>query len=107
MIFKPFLKLSKFVLILWVGLWWALATAQTSAQATPDYSPWAATAAMAQDTLEAGTANDAFLIKLRSQLALLRSKFSEVQNSTPARLSILEDQLDALGPAPHSGTQPA
>ena len=78
MIFKPFLKLSKFVLILWLGLWGALATAQTSAQATPDYSRWAATADMAQDTLEAGTANEAFLIKLREQLALRRSEFSEV-----------------------------
>ena len=107
MIFKPFLKLSKFVLILWLGLWGALASAQTSAQATPDYSRWAATADMAQDTLEAGTANEAFLIKLREQLALRRSEFSEVQNSNPARLAILEEQLAALGPAPESGTEPA
>ena len=107
MIFKPFLKLSKFVLILWLGLWGALATAQTSAQATPDYSRWAATADMAQDTLESGTANEAFLIKLREQLALRRSEFSEVQSSNPARLAILEEQLAALGPAPESGTEPA
>jgi small-conductance mechanosensitive channel len=106
-IFKPFLKLSKFVLILWVGLWGALATAQTSAQATPDYSRWAATADMAQDTLEAGTANEAFLIKLREQLALRRSEFSEMQNFNPARLAILEEQLAALGPAPESGTEAA
>ena len=107
MIFKPFLKLSKFILILWLGLWGALASAQTSAQATPDYSRWAATADMAQDTLEAGTANEAFLIKLREQLALRRSEFSEVQNSNPARLAILEEQLAALGPAPENGTEPA
>ncbi|MDG1505750.1 MAG: DUF3772 domain-containing protein, partial [Planktomarina sp.] len=62
---------------------------------------------MAQDTLEAGTANEAFLIKLREQLALRRSEFSEVQNSNPARLAILEEQLAALGTAPVNGTEPA
>ena len=107
MVFKPFLNLSKFVLILWLGLWVTLASAQTSAQATPDYSRWAATANMAQDTLEAGTANEAFLIKLREQLALRRSDFSEVQNSNSARLAILEEQLAALGPAPENGTESA
>ena len=107
MVFKPFLNLSKFVLILWLGLWVNLASAQTSAQATPDYSRWAATANMAQDTLEAGTANEAFLIKLREQLALRRSDFSEVQNSNSARLAILEEQLAALGPAPENGTESA
>jgi len=106
-VFKPFLNLSKFVLILWLGLWVTLASAQTSAQATPDYSRWAATANMAQDTLEAGTANEAFLIKLREQLALRRSDFSEVQNSNSARLAILEEQLAALGPAPENGTESA
>jgi len=59
-IFKLFLNLSKFFLIVWLGLWATLASAQTSAQVTPDYSRWAATANMAQDTLEAGTANEAF-----------------------------------------------
>jgi small-conductance mechanosensitive channel len=62
---------------------------------------------MAQDTLETGTANEAFLIKLRAQLALRRSEFTEAQNSFPARLAILEEQLAALGPAPESGTEPA
>ncbi|MDG1504721.1 MAG: DUF3772 domain-containing protein [Planktomarina sp.] len=62
---------------------------------------------MAQDTLEAGTANEAFLIKLREQLALRRSDFSEVQNSNSARLAILEEQLAALGPAPENGTESA
>jgi small-conductance mechanosensitive channel len=62
---------------------------------------------MAQDTLEAGTANEAFLIKLREQLALRRSEFSEMQNFNPARLAILEEQLAALGPAPESGTEAA
>ena len=47
---------------------------------------------------ETGTANEAFLIKLRAQLALRRSEFSEAQNSFPARLAILEEQLAALGP---------
>jgi hypothetical protein len=47
------------------------------------------------------------LIKLRAQLALRRSEFSEAQNSFPARLAILEEQLAALGPAPESGTEPA
>ena len=60
---------------------------------------------MAQDTLETGTANEAFLIKLREQLALRRFDFSEVQNSSPARLAILEEQLAALGPAPENGTE--
>ncbi|MDB9810813.1 hypothetical protein OAC05_07245, partial [Planktomarina temperata] len=105
MIFKLFLNLSKFFLIVWLGLWATLASAQTSAQVTPDYSRWAATANMAQDTLEAGTANEAFLTKLREQLALRRSEFLEVQNSSPARLAILEEQLAALGPVPESGTE--
>ena len=105
MIFKLFLNLSKFFLIVWLGLWATLASAQTSAQVTPDYSRWAATANMAQDALEAGTANEAFLTKLRDQLALRRSEFLEVQNSSPARLAILEEQLAALGPVPESGTE--
>ncbi|MBT6020324.1 DUF3772 domain-containing protein, partial [Planktomarina temperata] len=107
MILKLFLNLSKIFLVLWLGLWAALATAQTSTPATPDYGRWASMANMAQDTLEAGTANEAFLIKLREQLALRRSEFSEVQNSNPSRLAILEEQLSALGPAPESGTEPA
>ena len=61
MIFKLFLNLSRFFLIVWLGLWAALASAQTSAQVTLDYNRWAATANMAQDTLEAGTASGAFL----------------------------------------------
>ena len=105
MIFKLFLNLSKFFLIVWLGLWATLASAQTSAQVTPAYSRWAATANMAQDTLEAGTANEAFLTKLREQLALRRSEFLEAQNSSPARLAILEEQLAALGPVPESGTE--
>ena len=107
MILKLFLNLSKIFLVLWLGLWAALATAQTSTPATPDYGRWASMANMAQDTIEAGTANEAFLIKLREQLALRRSEFSEVQNSNPSRLAILEEQLSALGPAPESGTEPA
>ena len=107
MISKLYTNLSRFFLILSLGLWAALASAQTSAQTSPDYSRWDATANMAQDTLETGTANEAFLIKLRAQLALRRSEFSEAQNSFPARLAILEEQLAALGPAPESGTEPA
>lgn len=107
MISKLYSNLSRFFLILSLGLWAALASAQTSAQTSPDYSRWDATANMAQDTLEIGTANEAFLIKLRAQLALRRSEFSEAQNSFPARLAILEEQLAALGPAPESGTEPA
>ncbi|MDC0345832.1 DUF3772 domain-containing protein [Planktomarina sp.] len=107
MIFKLFLSLSRFFLIVWLGLWAALASAQTSAQVTLDYNRWASTANMAQDTLEAGTASGAFLIELRKQLALRRSEFSEVQNFSPARLATLEEQLAALGPVPESGTEPA
>jgi len=106
-IFKLFLNLSRFFLIVWLGLWAALASAQTSAQVTLDYNRWASTANMAQDTLEAGTASGAFLIELRKQLALRRSEFSEVQNFSPARLATLEEQLAALGPVPESGTEPA
>ena len=107
MIFKLFLNLSRFFLIVWLGLWAALASAQTSPQVTLDYDRWAATANMAQDTLEAGTASGAFLHELRKQLALRRSEFSEVQNFSPARLATLEEQLAALGPVPESGTEPA
>ena len=106
MIFKLFLNLSRFFLIVWLGLWAALASAQTSPQVTLDYDRWAATANMAQDTLEAGTASGAFLQELRKQLALRRSEFSEVQNFSPARLATLEEQLAALGPVPESGTEP-
>ena len=106
MIFKLFLNLSRFFLIVWLGLWAALASAQTSPQVTLDYDRWAATANMAQDTLEAGTASGAFLHELRKQLALRRSEFSEVQNFSPARLATLEEQLAALGPVPESGTEP-
>jgi potassium efflux system protein len=105
-IFKLFLNLSRFFLIVWLGLWAALASAQTSPQVTLDYDRWAATANMAQDTLEAGTASGAFLHELRKQLALRRSEFSEVQNFSPARLATLEEQLAALGPVPESGTEP-
>ena len=107
MIFKLFLNLSRFFLIVWLGLWAALASAQTSPQVTLDYDRWAATANMAQDTLEAGTASGDFLHELRKQLALRRSEFSEVQNFSPARLATLEEQLAALGPVPESGTEPA
>ncbi|MDA9047097.1 DUF3772 domain-containing protein [Planktomarina temperata] len=107
MIFKLFLNLSRFFLIVWLGLWAALASAQTSPQVTLDYDRWAATANMAQDTLEAGTASGAFLHELRKQLALRRSEFSEVQNFSPARLATLEEQLAALGPVPESGIEPA
>jgi potassium efflux system protein len=106
-IFKLFLNLSRVFLIVWLGLWAALASAQTSPQVTLDYDRWAATANMAQDTLEAGTASAAFLHELRKQLALRRSEFSEVQNFSPARLATLEEQLAALGPMPESGTEPA
>ena len=105
MILKPFTNLPKLVLVLCLTLWGMSGVAQSTSGSTPDYDRWAATASMAQNTLASGTATEAFLIKLREQLALRRSEFVAAQDADTVRLDNLRIQLTALGPMPDGGVE--
>ena len=106
MILKQFMKLPKLALVLCLCLWGMAGGAQSTSGTSPDYDRWAATASIAQNTLESGAANEAFLTKLREKLALRRADFVAAQDANTVRLNTLKTQLFALGPVPEEGSEP-
>lgn len=78
-------------------------TATTSDDATPDYAAWEDLATRAEQMLGMDETTDAELDDLRSQLVGWRTRFLDAQGINAARISILRDQIAALGPAPPEG----
>ncbi|WP_172294440.1 DUF3772 domain-containing protein [Pseudoruegeria sp. HB172150] len=71
----------------------------------PDYTydAWDNVATRAEATLNDGTASNEELEELRAEMVLWRQYFLAAQDTNAAQISSLQDQLDALGPAPDDG----
>lgn len=68
-----------------------------------DYASWETEAARAENLIEAATASTAFLENLRATLVGWRARFLAAQDANAARITTIQAQIDALGPAPLDG----
>jgi small-conductance mechanosensitive channel len=77
------------------------------AQADPvDYSAWDQVATRAEAAIESGDAATDALEALRSDVSSYRDRLLGMQNAGDPRLATLQSQLEALGAAPESGSEP-
>ncbi len=77
------------------------------AQAEPvDYSAWDQVASRAEAAIESGDAATDALEALRSDVSSYRDRLLGMQNAGDPRLATLQSQLEALGAAPESGSEP-
>ncbi|SLN46767.1 Mechanosensitive channel MscK precursor [Aquimixticola soesokkakensis] len=107
-------SLSWVFLCLWLGALAGfapdVAQAQSSTaqgQTTPDYTTWDSLATQAQATIGAAQTSDSALDALRGSLVDWRAQFLAAQDVNAARISTLEAQISALGPAPAEGASEA
>ncbi|MCT8160357.1 DUF3772 domain-containing protein [Pseudoruegeria sp. SHC-113] len=77
------------------------------AEGGPDYDAWFKTVERAQEAIENNRASDAAMEDLRGQVVEWRSIFEQAQGVNAARIRTLQAQIDALGPLPESGEEPA
>lgn len=96
------LKRAFFVLAL--TLWASTGLAQTDA---PDYTAWETLATEAETAVDNDAVSDQTLLALRAQIVDWRTQFQQQQTGNDSRLATLNEQLQALGPAPAEGeTEP-
>ncbi|QGX98337.1 mechanosensitive ion channel family protein [Roseovarius faecimaris] len=107
---KRLLRPLALLLLLSFGAALFTPAAQLSAQpvaAIPDYEDWQRTAARADEAIEASRASTPALEALRQQLVNWREQFVEAQGINANAISTVQSQLDALGPVPENGEEPA
>ncbi len=73
----------------------------------PDYEEWEKVAIRAEEAVDAGRASTMALEVLRSELVQWRGRFEQAQEINKAAIATVRSQLDALGPAPETGDEPA
>lgn len=86
-------------------LWAAMGLAQDRPEI--DYDAWSRTALRAEQAVEAGRASDAAMLALRAELVQWRKKFDQAQSVNAQTIASVKAQLDALGPKPEDGDEPA
>ena len=96
-------RLFQFCLILWITL---VSPSFAQGVAPEAYENWNKDATRAEAVVENAEASDAALEALRSQIVDWRQTFLDAQSQDIARVSILEDQLNALAPPPETGEDP-
>ncbi|MFN3154274.1 DUF3772 domain-containing protein [Marivita cryptomonadis] len=93
------LRTATFLFLLAVQTVWA--------QSTPmDYTAWEQVASRAETAIESRDASTEALEALRSDVSSYRDRLLGLQNAGDPRLSTLQSQLEALGPAPEDGSEP-
>ncbi len=93
------LRTATFLFLLAVQTVWA--------QSTPmDYTAWEQVASRAETAIESRDASTEALEALRSDVSSYRDQLLGLQNAGDPRLSTLQSQLEALGPAPEDGSEP-
>lgn len=94
----------RFFASLTLMIWVALATMVQAQEQTPlDFNAWEKLATQAEQILQSGTANDARLEDIRTQVSKWRAQFKEGEGTNSTRIATLRDQIAALGPAPAEG----
>jgi len=68
---------------------------------------WEVEATRAENLIEAGRASTAFFENLRSGLVGWRAAFLVAQGTNAERIATIEAQIEALGPVPEDGVEPA
>ena len=100
--------MSRFARVIGLGLlvfalWTAQAIAQLNTEQREYYNQWLKDAERAEQVIDANRASTVALEELRRQLALYRQDFLTARDRNSARISTVQSQLDALGPAPEEG----
>lgn len=80
------------------------ALAQLSDEARAVYQDWLKTASRAEEVIDAKRASSPAMEALRLELTSYRQKFQDARTANGDRISTLESQLAALGPAPEDGS---
>ena len=73
----------------------------------PDYEAWEELARRVEGALDSGSVSTPVLEELRQQLVESRQQFIDAQETNATTIRTVRDQLDALGPPPEDGTEPA
>ena len=82
--------------------------ATDSAETTgPDYAEWQNVAGRAEVSIESGRASTVALEDLRAEIVSWREAFLAAQSANSTRISTIRTQIEALGPVPESGEEPA
>ncbi|WP_417258973.1 DUF3772 domain-containing protein [Celeribacter sp.] len=71
----------------------------------PDYDAWAQVANEAETAVESGTADDATLEALRTELSTWRGQFLSAEETNAARIATLRAQIATLGDPPAEGAE--
>ncbi len=99
--------LKRIALVVVTALALALPGLAQDTPAPPQPQKWAATATRAEDILQAKLASTPALENLRADLVTQRAAAKAVESEASAKVSSLQAQLDALGPAPDNGVAEA
>ncbi len=83
------------------------ARAQTAEIEGPDYLVWEVLAELAESALENRNASDEELTALRAEVDAARARFQMARDANQDRISILREQIDALGAPPAEGESEA
>ncbi|WP_299671619.1 DUF3772 domain-containing protein [uncultured Roseobacter sp.] len=94
-------------LLLIAVLTWCLPAMAQQPQAGPNFQAWDNVARLAEDAIAAETASNERFERLRAELAEYRSDFTAGSRINAERIATLRSQLEALGPVPESGEEPA
>lgn len=90
--------------VLALVVWASASFAQSDA---PDYSAWEKIATEAETAVDNDEVGDQTLLALRAQIVDWRTQFQQQQTGNDSRLATLNEQIQALGPAPAEGqTEP-
>jgi potassium-dependent mechanosensitive channel len=82
--------------------------AADSAETTgPDYAEWQNVAGRAEASIESGRASTVALEDLRAEIVSWREAFLAAQSANSTRITTIRTQIEALGPVPESGDEPA
>jgi small-conductance mechanosensitive channel len=87
---------AAFAFLIWVGIGAAQDTA-------PDYAAWQTVAERAEEAVENAEASNPVLETLRAEIVEWRQEFQGQLNSNDSRIATLQEQVEALGPAPEEG----
>lgn len=77
------------------------------ANMTPDYADWSNVATFTERAIEANRASNTALEELRNEIVRWRQQFLDAQGINSAAIATVRAQLDAIGPAPEEGSEPA
>lgn len=86
---------------------WSLpATAQHQTSAL-NLQAWNSVAGLAEEAIENDTASNERFERLRAEIATYRSEFTAATQVNAERIATLRSQIEALGPVPDGGEEPA